>query len=114
MKTFQKIIISCIVFLSLSPAALFAGDEKPGKHKTIQEQIASYINYPDILCNGQAKGATVSFRLTADNRITGVEAQLGDAELDVFLERTLIGKKIKSSSDNPIRKFRVQISFREE
>jgi hypothetical protein len=112
MKFFQTLVIALVVLLY--PAALLAGDGKPGKQKSIQEQIAAYISYPEVLKQVKAGVVSLSFKLTCDNRITAVEAHSGIAELDTFLEQSLSGKMLVSAMDSPSGKYRIRIRFRQE
>lgn len=114
MKSFKKTLIVLFLLLGTFPEALFAEEGKPGKQKTLQEQIAAYISYPQLLKQVDSGIVSLSFKLTCDHRITAVEAHSGIAGLDTFLEQALSGKMIVPATDTPAGKYRIRVRFRQE
>lgn len=113
LKTQRKLINALLGALLLFNSGLCAYAEggHKAKVKSLEDQIAACIHYPQALKNIKAGIVAVSFRVDSANRITEVQSHSGILELDRYLMGALWGKKLKLSGQVQPEQYLVRIRF---
>lgn len=111
-KNLLTILFGALLMFNSTLYSFAEGGNKT-KDKSLEQQIAAYVQYPGALKNTKASVVAISFQVDSKNRIIAVQSHSGIKDLDTYLIRSLSGKKLKLSEQTQPGQYLVRIRFRD-
>ncbi|WP_128546078.1 energy transducer TonB [Larkinella soli] len=112
----KTLMIFCTLCLTLAMSLRASNPKKITLKQTLEQQIASYISYPEVLLQAESEGVVViRFRIDANNRLTDLQVYDGeDGKLNATLIKQLNGKKVFLTEPNHVEKqeYQARLHFR--
>lgn len=109
----KSLLILTLVGFLATQASATPTKRKPQLPKAnLEQQLAKYISYPDVLRQTRQPGVVViQFKINADDKLAQLEVFSQNEQLNDSLIRQLTGKKMARSANNSDAVYTVRLRF---
>jgi len=115
MKNVLAVLLLAALTVTGVSAKPRAKKEKMAPKQAIEQQLSSYIAYPEVLQQANREGVVViRFKVNEDSRLGQLEVLSQDDKLNNSLIQQLTGKKVDLAKVNPEQTHTVRLRFQLE